>query len=110
MYNNSVPTASVYGTWSEQVEVWDVETDALMDLTSVVEITLLLIDPYTQFREMILTMSGGSIVIPSQGIIQWRVESDDMGTLVPKLYKMVLILEDADDKVPIMLGPVSIVE
>jgi hypothetical protein len=110
MYTGALPQASIYGTWSENVEIWSVDDDTLMDLTSVTEVTLKLIDPNTQFVELTLTMSDGDIVIPSTGIIQWRAERETMGTLTAKLYKVVLVLEDADDEVPIVLGSISIVE
>jgi hypothetical protein len=110
MYNGSIPTATTRGTWSENVEIWSIDDDTLMDLTGVTEITLTLVDPYTRFTEMTLTMSGGEITIPSTGIIQWRAEQTSMGTLVPKMYEILLTLEDDTDVVPLILGPVSIVE
>lgn len=81
-----------------------------MDLSSVIEITLKLRDVKSQFDEIILTMSGGGITIPSMGIIQWRVEASHMGTIMPKMYEIILLLEDETDTVPLMLGSISIVE
>jgi len=106
----SIPTASIYSTWSENVEIWSVDDDTLMDLSSVTEATLLLQDPVSRLNEMTLTMSNGDITIPSTGILQWRVEASAMGTLEPKLYKVILLLKDSTDTVDIILGPVSIVE
>jgi hypothetical protein len=80
-----------------------------MDLTSVTEITLLLRDPKTGYDELSLTMTNGDIVIPSTGIVQWRAEVGAMGTLASKLYDVILLLEDADDTVPVVLGTVSVV-
>jgi len=107
---NSLPAASIYGTWSENVEIWAVDDDTLADLSSVTEITLKLLDPTTKFVELTLTLSDGDIIVPSTGIIQWRAEQIAMGTLSAKLYEVLLILEDADDTVPIYLGSISIVE
>jgi hypothetical protein len=110
MYTGTLPPASIWGTWSENIEVWSVDDDDLMDLTEVTEITLKLRDPYTMVEELTLTMSGGDIVIPSPGIIQWRVEVDAMRTLNTKLYEVIMTLEDETDTVPLILGAVSIVE
>jgi hypothetical protein len=94
MVTGSIPTASIWGTWSENVEVWDVDSDDLMDLTEATEITLKLKDPYTGVEELTLTMSGGDIVIVSMGIIQWRVEQTVMALLSAKLYEIIMTLED----------------
>lgn len=110
MYAGSLPPASIHGTWSENVEIWSVDDDTLMDLSSVTEITLKLRDIYTKFDELTLTMSNGDIVSPSTGIIQWRAEVGAMGTLNSKLYEVILLLEDEDDTVPVILGTISIVE
>lgn len=110
MYVGALPPASIHGTWSENVEIWSIDDDELMDLTSVTEITLKLRDPGTRLDELILTMTNGNIVIPSQGIIQWRAEAAVMATLYTKAYEVILLLEDADDVVPVILGSVSIVE
>lgn len=110
MYTGTVPTASIWGTWSENAEIWDVDTDGPMDLTDATEITLRLRDPYTGVEELTLTMTGGDIVIITTGIIQWRVEQSAMGTLSAKLYEIIMTLEDETDKVPLILGGVSVVE
>lgn len=110
MFVGSLPPASIYGTWSENIEVWSIDDDTLMNLSGVTEITLKLRDTVSKFDEFILTMSGGSIVIPSTGIIQWRVEAPQMGALVPKLYEVILLLQNATDTIPLVLGSISIVE
>lgn len=110
MYTGSLPSTSIHGTWLENVEIWDIDTDSLMDLTGLTEITLKLRDPISRHDELSLTMSGGDIVIPSTGIIQWRVEAGAMGTLNAKLYEVILLLEDDTDTVPLLLGSVSVVE
>jgi hypothetical protein len=109
MYAGSLPPVSIHGTWSENVEIWSIDDDTLMDLTSVTEITLLLRDPKTGYDELSLTMTNGDITIPSTGIVQWRVEADSMGTIDSKLYEVILLLEDADDTVPVILGTVSVI-
>ena len=110
MLTGSIPIATIWGTWSENVEVWDVETDTLMDLTHVTEITLMLRDPFTGTTELSTTMSAGNIVIPSMGIIQWRIEVGTMSTLLPRLYEILLLLDGDGDRTSLFMGPVSIVE
>ena len=108
--DGSLPTASIHGTWVENVEIWSIDDDTLMDLSSVTEITLKLRDRRSRFDELVLTMSGGDITIPSMGIVQWRAEVGHMSTLDPKLYELILLFEDETDTVPVILGTVSIVE
>lgn len=112
MFTGSLPPASIHGTWSENLELRDIEDGTLLDLTSVTEITLKLRDPRTKLDEFTLTMSDGDIVIPvlTEGVIQWRVEADQMGTLDSKLYEAILIIEDEDDALPLVLGTISVVE
>lgn len=110
MYTASLPPATIWGTWLENIEIWSADDDQLADLSAVTEIKLLLIDPYTRLQEMQLTLTGGSITIPSPGVIQWRVEAGQMGTLETKLYHVVILIEVDPDVIPLSLGPVSIVE
>lgn len=110
MYTGSLPPTSIHGTWSENVEIWSIDDDTLMDLSSVTEITLKVRDPASRIDEMTLTMSNGDITIPSMGIVQWRAEVSAMGTLRAQFYEVILTLEDASDTVPIVLGSISIVE
>jgi len=110
MHTGTLPPTTIYSTWSEDIELWSVDDDTLLDLTSVVEATLKLIDPYTKVTELTLTLSDGDIVFPSTGIVQWRAEQPVMGTLSSKTYTVVLTLEDADDVVAVVVGSVSIVE
>lgn len=109
----SLPSASIHGTWIEQVQVWDIDTDTPFDLTDVDEITVALrtMDQgHGEFTEMSLTLTNGDIEMPDTGIIQWRAEVDAMRTLDSKLYEVLLILEDDDDVVPLIIGTISIVD
>src|SRR5262245_27863060 len=99
MIQGSLPPTTIHSTWSENVEIWSVDDDTLMDLTSVTEITLVVQDPITKVNELTLTMSDGDIIIPSTGIVQWRAKQSTMGTLNSKLYHVIMILEDEDDSV-----------
>lgn len=110
MHTGSLPPATIWGTWSENVEVWSVDDDTLMDLSGLIEVTLKLRDWRTGFDELTLTMSAGDITIPSTGIIQWRADKTIMGTLSVKLYEVLLLLENEDDTVPVILGSISIME
>jgi hypothetical protein len=103
------PPASLLGTWSENVEIWSIDDDTLMDLTGVTEIILKLRDPRTCFDELVLTMSGGNIIVPAPGIIQWRAEVGQMGALEPKVYEVIILLENATDTVP-LTGSVAVVQ
>ena len=108
-YAGSLPPASINGTWIENVEIWDTDTDELMDLSGLEEITLYVRDPRTGYDELTLTLSGGDIVIPSTGIIQWRAERGAMSTLTNKLYDVILVFRDDDDELPVVLGTISVI-
>jgi len=115
MILGSLPTATIYGTWTENIEVTSVDDDTLYDLSSVTEISLRLFSSYSRgggpggFAELSITMTQGAITLPAPGIIQWRVEAGAMGAMRPGLYEAVMLLEDSTDKVPLFLGPISIV-
>ena len=110
MYAGPLSAATVYSTWAESLEVWDVETDTPMDFTDVTEIKLILRDPTSRFDEVTLLMSTGGITIPDDGVIEWRVEASQMSQLNPKMYTVILLISDADNTVPLMLGSIAVVE
>lgn len=109
MFTGALPTTSIYGTWSENIEIRSADDAALCDLSDVTEITLILQDPDTHVDELTLTMGNGDIVLPSTGIVQWRAEVETMGSLAPKVYKAILTLEDETDTIPLVLGTVAVV-
>jgi hypothetical protein len=110
VHTGAIAATSIYNTWLEQIECWSADDDTLYDLSSVVEITLKLRDEVWRSDELTLTMTGGAITIPSQGIVQWRAEQTQMMALAPKTYELVLTLQDATDTVTLILGHVSLVE
>lgn len=110
----SLPPTSIYGTWVENVEVWDIVTDMPFELDGMQEITLLLKWPqmgasHAGFSEFSLKMTQGQITRPAPGIIQWRAEMGAMGTLTCGLYEVIILLFDGTDTVPLMIGTISIV-
>jgi len=110
MLDGSIPPASIYSTWIETVEVWSIDDDTLYDFSGVVDVTLKLQDQLSRFDELILTMRGGNITLPSPGIVQWRVEAGAMFALRPKLYKLILLFQTDTDITSVILGTVSVVE
>jgi hypothetical protein len=108
--SGSLPATSIYSTWAENVEVFSADDNTLYDFSGITEIKLKLQDPLTRFDELTITMTGGGITLPAPGIIQWRVEAGAMGTIRPKTYKAILLLQDATDTVALILGPVSVIE
>lgn len=110
----SLPPTSIYGTWVENVEVWDIVTDMPFELDGMEEITLLLRWPQmgpvqTGLAELSLKKTQGQITTPATGVIQWRAEVGAMSTLTCGLYEVILLLFDGTDTVPLMIGTVSIV-
>ena len=110
MITGTIPAASVYATWLETMEIRDIDDNSLWDLSSVVEIKLVLRDPHGCFEGLTLTKSKGQITIPTAGIIQWRAEAGQMGTLTPRLYEMILLMQDTTDTTTLILGTVSVIE
>src|SRR5215471_10173849 len=101
MYDGSLPPATIHGTWVENIELWDVDTDTQYDTSAFTEVTVELRDPVTYFTELTLTLSNGDIVLPAPGIIQWRAEPETMALLSTKMYELLIVLEDATDVVPL---------
>lgn len=111
MITGPLPTVSCYGTWSENIEVWDIESDELMTgLEDLDEITLTVIDRTTKNSVTTLSMTNGDIVIPSVGIIQWRMERAAVGTVMPGTYDVVMVLTGEGDEVVIIQGSISFVD
>lgn len=110
MYEGSLPSTSIYNTWLENVEITSADDEGLVDLSSLTEITLRVVDPISMLDELVLTMSNGDITIPSLGIIQWRAEQTQMATLPAKLYKVILLLTDPSNINVIILGTLSVVD
>lgn len=108
MITGSLPPATIWGTWSENIEIWSVDDDTLMDLSGLTEVKLIL--RCDDFNELNLSMSNGDITLPAPGIIQWRAEASMMRTLRTRTYEVIMLLEDGTDTVPLILGSISIVE
>lgn len=110
MIRGQLPPASRYGTWVDQVEVRSEDDDQLADLSSATEITLKIMDITTKFEEMVLKKSRGDITLPSTGIIEWRVEQGNMGTMMPRLYEGLILIEMNGEIIPLFIGVISIVD
>jgi hypothetical protein len=109
MISGSLPTASTYGTWLENIELRSIEDDSLWDTSMFTEIQVKLRDPRTGADELTLRLSGGSVTLPSPGIIQWRAEAGAMGTLPAKTYQAIILLQNDTDTVPLLIGTISII-
>jgi len=107
---NPLPTASIYSTWQENIEITSADDGTLVDVGSLSEITLKLQDPDTLLDEMTLYMSTGDITVPSLGIFEWRVDASRMSALPSRFYNVVILLDDGTTIVTLLLGNVSIVE
>jgi hypothetical protein len=110
MLTGPLPPASVWGTWSENIEIWDIDTNELMDLSGITEIKVIVRDAYTRFDELTLLMSQGQVSVPSTGVVQWRAEATAMAQLNPKTYEVRILFLDGTDTVPIALCSLSVVE
>lgn len=111
MYTGPLPSTTVYSSWAESIEIWDIDTDTQFDLTDAVEIKLILRDTVSRFDVFTLRLTDGSITVPTTGVIEWNVAASTMGTITPKTYEVILLLiDDEDTTVPVMLGSISIVE
>jgi len=110
MYAGSLPPTSIYNTWIENIELSSADDGGLVDLSTVDDIQVKLLDPETRFEELKLTLSHGDVTLPSLGIIQWRAAQTQMATLFPKFYEVLILLIDAGDTTTLALGNISIVE
>lgn len=110
MYTGSLPPASIYGTWRENIELISAEDDTPYDTSVFTEATVQLIDPVTKFPELTLKLSTGQVYFPQAGVMEWRAEADVMGTLASILYEVLILLYSDTDTVPLVIGSVSIVD
>ena len=113
MISGSLPTATTRGTWSEQLEVVDIETGQPFDMSHLTEITLQLEinQPglWNRTPWLTLKLSSGQITLPSPGIIEWTADAGLMGTLQPGEYEAIILFENSDATLPLMLGNISVV-
>ena len=110
MYTGSLPPASIYGTWRENIELVSAEDDTPYDTSVFTEVLVQLIDPLTKFAEMTLKLSEGQVYFPQAGVMEWRAEADSMWTLSTMLYEVLILLYSDTDTVPLVIGSISIVD
>lgn len=110
MYTGALPPASIHGTWVDNIEILSADDDTQWDTSALSEVTVELRDPVTGWAELSLRLSEGRVTLPAPGIIQWRAEPEEMGTLATKMYECLIVLEDATDVVPLVIGSISVIE
>lgn len=108
MYTGSLPAATTFSTWVENIEVLDAD-DTPIDFSVVDEITVQVYDLNTGSVLLELTRNNGDITTPADGIVQWRAEAEDMGGFDRLTYGLRLIIEQDDDTIALTLGTVPIV-
>jgi len=106
------PAASSAATWLEQIEFRDAEDDSLLDLSTALEVTILIQDA-SGVDMLSLTMSNGDIVFPSLGIMEIRAEKGAMQNLLvderSKTFNLGLVIQtNEDDFVQIWLGTLPV--
>lgn len=104
MYAGTLDPVSNRQTWVVNYELTDAETDELIDLSGVDEITVCIRDPQSQSAILTATKTGGEIVISDTGVFTWTFSATDMRTLDPKTYEVGCTLEDNDETIQLLIG------
>lgn len=111
MITDALPPTTNFGAWTETVEFSDTEDNSLIDFSIYPEITLSVIDPYSQAHVLVLTKTRGQITTPSPGVIEWYVEMGVMNGLKPGPYDVRLVaqIDTAQNLLPLMRSSISVV-
>lgn len=113
MYYGALTPASNRATWSESYELTDSETGDGVDLTSVTEIVVEIVDPDTGASALSATKTGGGVVVvgsATDGVFQWRFESTSMRALEAKQYEVGCTISQDGDDVQLIIGTLSILD
>src|SRR5215471_19409159 len=106
MYNGALKPVSNLATWQDTIEVISVDDDVPLDFSDVTEVTLTVADRDTSI--LALSLSGGDIILPGNGVIQWRAEATAMAALLPGTFNVGLLISTSTDTIQLFLGTVSI--
>lgn len=105
MQTGTLPEASNRATWSGEIAIYDDETDELVDLSALDEITLAVRDLSTRTIMLTGTLSGGQITIIETGIFAFTFTKGQMGALdVTRTYEVGITIEEDDEDVQILIG------
>ena len=98
MFIGQLPTAATYATWTETIEILDIEDDSAIDLSTFDEIELQVVYPDSDGSVILsLTKTDGEITTPSDGILEWVCDVDTMGGLASGLYEVRLLFTEGTD-------------
>lgn len=109
MFGAHLPYISNRATWLEAVELRDDETDDLIDLSGVDEITIEVMETGYYDRPVLSAkLSTGNVVILGTGVFQFRFEVEEVGVLCHDSYDVGMTVLEDGDTVQVLLGTVPI--
>lgn len=109
MYIGALDPVSNKATWIVLYELKDDETDELIDLSSVDEITVQVRDSR---KSMILsaTLSGGSVEIVDTGVFKWTFTASQMSTLAAsRTYEVGCTIKKEEETVQLLIGTLPVI-
>jgi|SRR5215471_1713745 len=107
MYSGGLKPISNLATWTDTVEIISVDDGTPLDFTDVTEVTLTVADRSQNL--LVLKKSTGDIILPTNGVIQWRAEATVMAGMVPGNFYVGILISTSTDAVQLFLGTLSIV-
>lgn len=102
--------ASNKATWKVDYELVDDETDELIDMSNVTEITVGVRDPRSKTSRLQGSLTGGEVAVTDTGTLRWTFTADQMGGLCPQTYEVGLTLEQDDETVQLLIGHLPVLD
>ena len=109
MFIGPLEPVSNKATWMALYELRDDETDELIDLSSVNEITIEVRDK-SCVTVLSATLTGGSIEHVDTGIFKWTFSKDQMSALTAKTYEVGCILEGEGESLQLIIGTLPVLD
>lgn len=100
----TLPEASIRATWEGTYEFMGAE-----DFSAADEITVTVRDPDSESALLTLTKTDGDVTTPSNGVISWRVEQEDMAGLLPKTHDIAIEVLNGTTIRQLLFGRVPII-
>jgi len=110
MYVGALDPVSNRATWIALYELRDDDTDELIDLSSVDEITIQVSDN-RKSMQLSATLSGGSVEIVDTGVFKWTFTASQMSTLsAARTYEVGCVLEGEGEKLQLIIGTLPVLD
>lgn len=108
MITGALDPVSNKATWIVNYELTDAETDELIDLSGVDEITIAIRDPKTNSSVLTASKTGGDVVVSDTGVFTWTFTATEMRTLQAKTYEVGCTLTEGSETIQLLIGTLPV--